>query len=52
MKKVTTGAFLALMLFVLGQAAAFAGNCTYDGDRASDGSRCGKRSSTSRDGGK
>jgi hypothetical protein len=52
MKKSTVGAVLALMLFVLGQGVAFAGNCTYDSDRASDGSRCGKRSSTSRDGGK
>ena len=52
MKKIMVGAFLAAMLMVLGQAVAFAQNCTYDSDRASDGSRCGKRSSQSREGGK
>ncbi len=52
MKKLTAGAFLAAMLMVFGQGIAFAQSCTYDSDRASDGSRCGKRSSQSRDGGK
>jgi hypothetical protein len=52
MKKSTAGAVLALMLFVLGQGVAFAQSCRYDSDRASDGSRCGKRSSQSRAGGK
>ena len=51
MKKIKAGAVLALLLAVLSQSAAFA-SCTYDSDRAADGSRCGKRSSQSRDGGK
>jgi hypothetical protein len=51
MKTFKTGAFLAALLIVLSQAAAFAA-CTHDSDRAADGSRCGKRSSDSREGGK
>lgn len=45
-------AFLILVALMFGAAAApsFA-SCKYDSDRASDGSRCGKRSAESRDGG-
>ena len=48
MKKVT----LLLIALMLGAVAApsFA-SCKYDSDRASDGSRCGKRSAESREGG-
>lgn len=45
------GALAALFMMVFAQGTAFAA-CDYDSDRASDGSRCGKRSSQSRDGGK
>ncbi|POR40026.1 transmembrane anchored protein [Methylobacterium sp. V23] len=47
MKKV----FVALALVVLSAGGAIAQSCQHDSDRASDGSRCGKRSSDSRSGG-
>jgi hypothetical protein len=49
MKKILTLTFLLATL--LPTAAAYAG-CTHPDDRASDGSRCGGRSSDSRPGGK
>lgn len=47
---------MRVFLFVLAilsavPVSAFAGNCNYDDDTASDGSRCGHRSAESRDGG-
>lgn len=42
--------FIAL-LSITSSTASFAGNCQHDWDRASDGSRCGGRSSDSRPGG-
>lgn len=42
----------ALVLVVLSTTASLAGNCQHDSDRASDGSRCGGRSSDSRPGGR
>jgi hypothetical protein len=47
MKKV----FVAVTLVILSASGALAQNCQHDGDRASDGSRCGHRSSDSRSGG-
>lgn len=44
--------FAALALVVLSATASFAGNCQHDNDHASDGSRCGGRSSDSRPGGR
>jgi hypothetical protein len=44
-------AFTFLLATLLPMASAFAG-CTHPDDRASDGSRCGGRSSDSKPGGK
>jgi len=41
-----------LMSVLLPAAQALAGNCSHSWDTASDGSRCGARSSDSRPGGK
>lgn len=41
-----------LALFAAAYAAPTFASCTHDSDRAADGSRCGKRSSDSRPGGK
>lgn len=43
---------LALALVVLSAGGALAQNCQHASDRASDGSRCGGRSSDSRPGGR
>ena len=45
-------AFVALALIVLSASTAFAQNCQHANDHASDGSRCGGRSSDSRHGGR
>lgn len=45
-------ALAALALIVLSTTASLAGNCQHDNDHASDGSRCGGRSSDSRPGGR
>ena len=50
MKKTIIAGLLLSVLLPAVQAVA--GNCTYPSDRASDGSRCGDRASTSRPGGK
>lgn len=44
-------AILLVALSLGASAQAFAGSCQHDGDTASDGSRCGGRSSDSRPGG-
>lgn len=44
--------FLLALLLIGSVFQAFAGNCTSPDDRASDGSRCGGRSSDSRPGGR
>lgn len=41
-----------LAMLALGSVSQAFASCTHDDDRASDGSRCGKRSSDSRPGGK
>ena len=46
-----TKAVILLGIVLLTSMPSVAGNCRYDSDRASDGSRCGKRSSESRPGG-
>jgi hypothetical protein len=43
---------ITIALALLGAAAQVSAKCTHDSDRASDGSRCGGRSSDSRPGGK
>ncbi|XYD08789.1 hypothetical protein R1A27_28270 [Methylobacterium sp. NMS12] len=45
-------AVIALALVVLSASTALAQNCQHSSDRASDGSRCGGRSSDSRPGGR
>ena len=52
MKKLSTTSLFALFLAMLSINAAMAQNCQHDSDRASDGSRCGGRSSNSRPGGR
>ncbi|MCJ2076554.1 transmembrane anchored protein [Methylobacterium sp. WL30] len=48
MKKIT----LAIALTLLTAGTALAQSCQHDSDKASDGSRCGHRSSDSRSGGR
>jgi hypothetical protein len=50
MKKIIYILVLSAMI-TLAVAPAFAGNCEHSDDRASDGSRCGKRSADDREGG-
>jgi len=50
MRQLTLAALVLSAFSII--APAFAGNCTYTTDRASDGSRCGDRASTIKPGGK
>jgi hypothetical protein len=51
MRRVFLSVAIACLLAADFVGSAAAGPCTYDSDRASDGSRCGDRSAESRPGG-
>jgi hypothetical protein len=44
-------ALLAIAIVVTLPTVSFAGNCNFASDRAADGSRCGGRAASERDGG-